>query len=233
MTDRINLILGDCLEVMRDIPDGSVDMVLCDPPYGIDFQSQRKRDKSRRMPKIANDKEPFVAFIPHIKRVLKDTGCAFIFTRWDVQQTFIDAMNGSGLRVRNILIWDKVIHGMGDLKRAYGSRYESIIFHSSANFRFAEKRPTDILRCQRVSPHKLQHPNEKPVELFETLIRQTTKEGAVVLDCCMGVGTTGVACVNTGRRFFGVEIDPVYFEVAKNRINGEMAAGRSDVGCAV
>lgn len=184
--NEVELYCGDCLELLKEIPDGSVDMVLCDPPYGIDFQSQRKKDKSRWMPKIANDNRPFVDFIPHVKRVLKDTGCACIFTRWDVQQAFIDAMNDSGLRVRNVLIWDKVVHGMGDLRRAYGSRYESIIFASGQNFRFADKRPTDILRFQRVSSNKLQHPNEKPVELLEALIKQTTRDGETILDCCMG-----------------------------------------------
>ena len=75
------------------------------------------------MPKIKNDKKPFTDFIPHLSRIIKPTGAILIFTRWDVQQQFIDKMKDEKLPVRNVLIWDKKIHGMGDLKRAYGSRY--------------------------------------------------------------------------------------------------------------
>ena len=86
------LYQGDCLELMKDIPDGCVDMVLSDPPYGIDFQSQRKKNKTEWKPKIINDKAPFVDFIPLLKRILRPCSCVMVFTRWDVQQRFIDAM---------------------------------------------------------------------------------------------------------------------------------------------
>lgn len=149
-----------------------------------------------------------------------------VFTRWDVQQHFIDGMNESDLQVKNVLIWDKEIHGMGDLKRAFASRYESIIFHSERGFEFNGKRPQDIIKCRRVLPNELKHPNEKPVRLMEELIRKCTHKGAVVLDPFMGSGTTGVACVNTGRKFIGMEIDPGYFEVAKRRIEEAQAQAR-------
>lgn len=217
MPTKYKLMMGDCLELMSEIPGKIVSAVLCDPPYGIDYQSTRV-EKAKRKPKIRNDKTPFVYFIPHLNRILKDDGCVFVFTRWDVQQSFLDAMKDNGLKVRNVLIWDKVIHGMGDLKRAYGSRYESIIFASGKDFRFVEKRPQDIIRCQRVQPMKLVHPNEKPVQLLETLIRQTVQQNGVVLDCFMGSGATGIACMNTNRRFIGMEMDPKYFEIAKQRI---------------
>lgn len=115
---EVKLLQGDCLELLKDIPDGSVDMVLTDPPYGIDYQSQWKKNKSEWMPKIKNDKRPFIDFIPLIKRVLTPTGCVMVFTRWDVQQKFIDEMNGNGLKVKNVLIWDKEIHGP-----VYGKRF--------------------------------------------------------------------------------------------------------------
>lgn len=220
---RCKLGEGDCLELLKELPDSSIDLVLCDPPYGIDYQSCRV-EKDRRKAKIKNDREPFVAFIPEVKRLLKDTGAALIFTRWDVQQKFIDEMKNCGLNVRNVLIWDKVVHGMGDLKRAYGSRYESIIFASGKSFSFPGKRPTDILRFKRVDAARLVHPNEKPVELLEELIKQTTEEGATVLDCTMGSGSCGVACVNTGRNFVGIELDDEYFQIAKQRIE---QAGRN------
>ena len=214
----MKLLNGDCLELLKDIPDGSVDIVLTDPPYGIDYQSTMKKDKSQRMPKIQNDKIPFVQFIPMLKRLLRPEGCVMVFTRWDVQQKFIDEMNESGLTVKNVLIWDKVQHGMGDLKRAFASRYESILFHSENEFSFQGKRPQDIIRFARVPACKLLHPNQKPVDLLENLISKCTRVGGTVLDPCMGSGSTGVASVNTGRKFIGMELDPGYFEVAKQRI---------------
>lgn len=215
----VELYQGDCLELMKDIPDGSVDMVLADPPYGIDFQSQRKKNKADWKPKIIGDKAPFVEFIPRLKRILRPSACTMIFTRWDVQQKFIDAMERAGLRVKSVLIWDKQIHGMGDLKRAYASRYESILFHSEDNFSFNGKRPQDIISVRRILPQKLLHPNEKPVELLATLINQCTRGGGTVLDPFMGSGSTGVAAVNTGRSFIGMELDPGYFETACKRIS--------------
>lgn len=212
------LLQGDCVELLRSLPDNSVDLVLTDPPYGIDYQSAWRTDRSAWKPKILNDKKPFLAFIPELRRVLKPTGCAMIFTRWDVQQAFIDELDRNGLRVRSVLIWDKLAHSMGDLKRAYGSRYESVLFHSGDAFSFPGKRPQDIIACPRVSPNKLVHPNEKPVELLETLISQVTTGGDTVLDCCMGSGSTGVAAVSIGRRFIGMELSDQYFQLARGRV---------------
>lgn len=223
--DNMELHLGDCLEVMRQIPDGTVDMVLTDPPYGIDFQSARIKDKAKRKPKIIGDKETQTAFISEIARILKPTGAVCIFTRWDVQQKVIDEMAVCDMKPRNVLIWDKVIHGMGDLKRAFGSRYESIVFYSAQNFRFNGKRPTDIIKCTRVAASQLVHPNEKPIKLLESLIEPCTVEGGLVLDCFMGSGSTGAACVRTGRRFIGIEKDPQYFQIAKERLEAEVNAG--------
>lgn len=224
----IKLLKGDCLELLRQLPDSSVDLVLTDPPYGIDYQSSRRVDKEQRKPKILNDKKPFLAFIPELKRILKPTGCVMIFTRWDVQQAFIDEMERSGLHVRSVLIWDKLAHSMGDLKRAYGSRYESILFHSGDGFRFPGKRPQDVIACPRVAPNKLVHPNEKPVELLETLISQVTAGGDLVLDTCMGSGSAGVASVNIGRSFIGMELSDDYFDIASNRIQAAYEAALDD-----
>ena len=131
-------------------------------------------------------------------------------------------MTSNDMKPKNVLIWDKVIHGMGNLKQAYGSRYESIIWYPMPGFRFPGKRPTDIIRSQKIPANRLVHPNEKPVELLETIIKQTTMEGDTVLDFCMGSGSTGVACMNTDRDFIGIELDDKYFDIAKKRIEEAM-----------
>ncbi|OOF38332.1 hypothetical protein BKK50_11795 [Rodentibacter rarus] len=215
---RIQLSQGDCLELLSDIQDRAIDLILTDPPYGIDYQSSWVKDKSKRFPKILNDKKPFIDFIKHIDRILSQKGCAFIFTRWDVQQNFINELNANGLNPKNVIIWDKAVHGMGDLQRSFGSRYESIIFVSKLEFRFNGKRPTDIIQFNRVPASKLTHPNEKPVALLEYLITKCSHDNDIVLDCFMGSGSTGVACINTNRRFIGFELDEHYFSLAKERI---------------
>lgn len=177
MENRVQLYMGDCLEILQQLPDASVDMVLTDPPYGIDYQSARIKDKTRRKPKIMGDKVTQTDFIAQVARVLKPTGAVCIFTRWDVQQVVIDEMTVHGMKPRNVLIWDKVAHGMGDLRRAFGSRYESIVFYSGKDFRFNGKRPTDIIKCTRVAAAQLRHPNEKPVMLLESLIEPCAIEG--------------------------------------------------------
>lgn len=212
------IINADCTSQLPEIPDKSIDMLLTDPPYGINYQSNHK-SKETRLPKIKNDEEPYINFIQHIPRILKDNGCAFVFTRWDVQQVFIDELERCGLKVKNIVIWNKGSHGMGDLQKSFGSQYESIIFCANEKFEFQEGRPIDIIKANRVTPEKLIHPNEKPVELLEYLIRQCTKRGGVVLDCFMGSGATAIACMNTERNFIGYELDEHYHAVAHKRVS--------------
>lgn len=201
---------------MKNIPNNSVDLLLTDPPYGIDFQSRQRNDK---FPKILNDKKPFLDFIPLIKSKIAKTGGILSFTRWDVQQIFIDEFIRNGLKPKNVLIWDKKGNGMGNLKKAFGSRYESIIWIPNDDFKFKSGRPQDLISVPKVPSCKLIHPNEKPVELLEFLIEKTTSQNATVLDCFMGSGSTGVACVNTNRNFIGMEHDERYYKIAENRID--------------
>lgn len=92
--------------MLKTLPDNSVDLLLTDPPYGIDFQS-KYNNKTKRKPKILNDKKPFTDFIPLIKSKIAKTGGILCFTRWNVQQIFIDEFIRNGLKPKNVLIWDK------------------------------------------------------------------------------------------------------------------------------
>lgn len=214
----INLMQGDCLERMKEIPGGSVDMVLADPPYGIDFQSQWKKDKTKWRPKIANDKSPFVGWLDDAYRLLKDGGCAVVFCRWDVWFDFQQAAEEAGFRVKEQIVWDKMNHGTGDLRGSPGSRHEVALFLVKGRFLFHGKRPQTVLQHKKVAAARLAHPNEKPVPLMEALVSAYCPPNGLVFDPFTGVSPVGVACANTGRSFIGIELDPGYFDIAKNRI---------------
>lgn len=212
------IIHGDCLEVMRDIPDKSIDLVLTDPPYGIDFQSSRRVDKTQWKPKIANDKTPFTDWLDDAYRIIKDNGSLLCFCRWDVQEKFRQAIELAGFNIKSQLIWDKIIHGMGDLKASFAPQHEVLWFATKGDFCFPNMRPPTILRFKRVDAEKLIHPNEKPIELIEYLISVTTKRNDVVADFFMGSGVIADASHRLERHYVGTELDIKYVEIARKRV---------------
>lgn len=209
----VELILGDCMEAIGALEDGSIDAVITDPPYGISYKSGR----SDRFEVIAGDDVTQVDFIGAVLPKLRDTGCMAVFSRWDVQQKVADAMSAAGLDVTSVIVWDKDSHGMGDLKKGFAPGYETIVFGAMPGFSFPAHRPKNIIRVKKVGG-ELAHPNEKPIPLLRWIIEAVTRPGDVVLDCYMGSGTTGVACKQIGRNFVGMEIDPHYYSVAQGRI---------------
>ena len=174
----IQLYRGDCLEEIKKIPDKSVDLVLTDPPYGIDFQSSWRTEKEKRHKKIANDKKPFIDFIKEIPRVIKETGAVIVFSRWDVQQKFMDEMERCDMKPKGVLIWHKGGGGMGDLKKSWATDYETAIFWAGEKFEFQRGRPgSSVIKSAKVPPEKLTHPNEKPVDLLRFIIGETCPRG--------------------------------------------------------
>lgn len=219
----IELINEDCLTAMKKLPDESIDMIITDPPYGVDYQSNWnvKNKATKVFDKIKNDKKPFIWFLYDAFRVCKMGGAILCFTREDVLETFKIGIELAGFKVKNVIIWDKQIHGMGDLKSSFAPRYEMIIFAVKGKYVFPNKRPQNIFSVQRVLPKALTHPNEKPVELLEQLIDCTTNENDTILDCFMGSGSCGEACKNTNRNFIGIELDTKYYSAAYMRLCGE------------
>lgn len=212
------ILLGDCLERLKELPDDSVDSVVTDPPYGIDFQSAWRTDKSKWKPKIANDKKPFIWFLLEAFRVTKAGGGLLVFCRWDVQEIFRQCIELASFEVKSQVIWDREVHGMGDLKGSFGPQHDVIWFATKGKFVFPGSRPKSVIRSARVGADKLVHPNEKPVELMEQLISAITPPGGTVLDPFMGSGSTGVAAMRLGFKFIGCEMSPEYVEIAERRI---------------
>lgn len=213
----IQLMLGDCLERMKEIPDGSVDSVITDPPYGMDYQSAW-RSADKRFKKIANDKKPFVWFLNDAFRVLKDGGGMLCFTDWKNQEPWRLAIEMAGFSVKSQVIWNRESHGMGDLKASFGPMHDVIWFAVKGHFSFPGVRPKSVISSMRVNSNDLVHPNEKPVKLMEELIESITPAEGVVLDPFLGSGATGLAAKNLNRSFIGIERDEGYFAIAQRRI---------------
>ena len=211
------LINGDALTVLRQMEAESVNFIITDPPYGVDFQSGRV-EKARRKDKIANDKAPFIWWLYDSFRVLTVGGGLLCFSRWDVQQVFIDAMKIAGFSVKSVIVWDRVVHGMGDLKSTFAPRYDTCIFAVKGSYAFPNGRPADVIQCQRINGADLRHPNEKPLDLMRRLIEATTKPNDLILDPFAGSGTTLVAALQSGRRYIGVELSPQHHETAQRRL---------------
>ena len=210
---------GDCLDILKMVGDNSVDCIITDPPYGIDYQSCHKPDKTQWKPKISNDKKPFTIWTDEAYRILKDDSGLLCFTRWDTEQAFRDALTASGFKCKQQIIWDKVVHGMGDLRGDFASQHENIIFATKGKFKFKGKRPKSIFREQRVSPGKLVHPNEKPVGLLEKLICSITVEGDSVCDMFAGSFTTAIACNNTKRKWLCMDDKQENCNIGMNRLD--------------
>ena len=234
----INLMLGDCLERMKEIPDGSVDLILTDPPYGTTackwdsviplepMWEQLKRIIKPNGAIVMTASQPFTS-------VLVCSNLSMFAYEWVwVKSKITGVLNAKKMPVRkheSVLVFcDRKCTGtynaqglvrkgtvtkQGGNSDNYGNRSSDDYVQEFTNW------PRDVLEIK--SEGNTVHPTQKPVALMEYLIKTYTNEGETVLDFTMGSGTTGVACMNLGRKFIGCDSDKEhgYFEIAKNRIS--------------
>lgn len=205
----------DCLDFLRAQPANSVDLILTDPPYGMSYQSSHRKQK---FAKIEGDDscEVFLDALPLMVRALRPDRHAYFFCSWHNVDVFKQAVEQSGLTIKNILIWNKNNHGAGDLRGSYAPKYEMIIFAHKGRRLLRGKRIADVIECAKVAA--MVHPTEKPVALLERFIAASTDAGEIVLDPFAGSGTTGMAALALGREFIGTERDPTYFDIARGRL---------------
>lgn len=248
MKPQIELLLGDCLELMQNIQDKSIDCIICDLPYGI---GKNKWDTII----------PFKDLWGCYERIIKDDGAIILFGQ---DKFTAECMLSNRKMHRYNLIWRKVLpSGFLNANRMPLREHEDImVFYKKVptynpqktvgkpchrkgkavgktadenlnnnnygNYKVVEtdgnmKFPTSILEFSKPHPSVSVHPTQKPVALLEYLVETYTNEGDTVLDNCMGSGSTGVACVNTGRHFIGFELDKGYFDMAKQLIMKQLA----------
>ena len=195
---------GDCRDFLPSLP--SVDLVLTDPPYGINYQSVWRTDWQRKE-KIVGDEE----FPMWIFETLKPEIAMLVWCRWDQMRIFP--------KPRSFIAWDKGNHSMGDLEHEFGRRWEGCAFYPGPKHWFL-KRPADLIVANRINSIDLQHPNEKPINALTPLI--ACHPADMILDPFMGSGTTLRAAKDLGRKAIGIEIDEKYCEIAAKRLAQEV-----------
>ena len=234
----MKLIHGDCLEIMKKIPDGKIDMILCDLPYGTTACSW-------------DTIIPFEPLWQEYKRIVKDNG-AIVLT---ASQPFTSALIMSNIKwFKYCWVWDKKKPGAIGIAKYQPLRYteDVVVFckkthvynpimtkrdkiKTSRNYKhseinapslatmtenktYTEKYPSNIIEVSNANQRGKVHPTQKPVELFEYLIRTYTNENDFVLDNCVGSGTTLLACQNLNRKGIGIELEEKYCEASKQRL---------------
>ena len=197
---------GDCLELLPEMP--KVDLVLTDPPYGINYKSNHYKYGNPHDSIVGDTRFPLEC----IDQLIEISNCAvLLFCRWD---------NLFELpKPKSFITWVKNNWSAGDLEHEYGRMTEGICFYPCSEHRFANGRPHDVINCDRVGSSSL-HPTEKPVELCAKLLQHHKAE--IILDPFMGSGTTLVAAKQLNRQAIGIEIEEKYCEIAATRLSQEV-----------
>lgn len=251
-----DLKLGDCLELMKDLKDNSIDMILCDLPFGV---TQNTKDVQI----------PFEPLWNEYKRIIKPNGAIVLFAQG---LFYVDLVNSNRKEFRYDIVWDKEmttgflnanrmplrsheqiavfykklptynpqfyideknpLHSKGknySSKTPKNQNYGKFKNTDDSRAGSVEKYPRSIWKFVKPHPSIVQHPTEKSIELLEELIKTYTNKDETVLDNCMGSCTTGIACLRTDRNFIGMEINQDYYEISKKRMNEESKIKKTSI----
>lgn len=225
---RLNYIDNrDCLEGLAEIPDRSVDCIITDPPYFLSMGHAGSKTNAKAGEMLTSNRTfndlaictPFYkALFSEYARVLKEDGSFYFFTDWRGYAYYFPLINAA-LPVRNMICWDKK-SGPGSF---YSFAHELIIF-GTYKPKTKSGVGTNVWRLSafnsgaKATNGEKVHPTQKPVEIIQKMIEDSTEPGAVILDTFMGSGTTAVACIQTGRQYIGFELDERYHTIAQQRI---------------
>ena len=222
----------DCLVGMEDIPDNSIDLVVTDPPYKITSRGNGGNSGGMFQKMEVNNGKVFkhnsiniTDWIDHLFRVLKDSGHCYIMTNNKNISDYLAAVEKSEFHFIKNLIWVK---NNKIMSQTYMSQFEYVIMlRKGRHKRINHCGTSDVLQFPNVKMKgddgKVIHDTEKPVGLVSTLIENSSKEGDVVLDPFIGIGTTAIAAINTGRNYIGYELDTDYHRLAEERVANHVA----------
>jgi len=223
------LMCGDSTkesDVEKLMNGDKADMVFTDPPYGISYSSNM-RTKTEKFKELKNDNIFLSQWIPLINKF--SNGFVYIWTSWKVLDTWLDMCKEIG-KLSNMIIWFKGGGGIGDLKKTFSSDYEIALVYNRDN-KITGKRLGSVWEIGKDSNSSYKHPTQKPVELSETAIKNTSIKNNIVLDLFLGSGSTLIACEKTNRICYGMELDTKYCDVIIER--WEQFTGQKAKKCGV
>jgi DNA modification methylase len=213
--------LDDARDVLPTLPKESVDLVVTDPPYGVEWKSGLRAQSFEQLAGDgAHERDGVRAILEECVRLVGQNRHLYVFGPSDV-------LDGLKVSERVELVWDKGVNGAGDLSAAWAPAHEPITFAVSKHRHAgqagggslaARLRKGSVVRGARRTGRTVRHPTEKPVELLADLIESSSRAGELVLDPCAGIGSTGVAAVLRGRRVVLVEIAEGYARLAVERV---------------
>lgn len=208
------IINEDWETAIQQLANNCVDLVVTDPPYGMSFQSNRRKELHKS---IQNDDnlDWLGGWVKELKRVCKDEAHLYIFCSWHNIDKFKQQV-GAYFNVKNILIWEKNNHGSGDLLGDYAPKYEMILFCSNGQKKLNGGRDSNILKTAKTGNEN--HPTEKPINLISYLIEKSSNKGDLVLDTFGGSCVTAIASRQLERNCYCFEIEADYCKVARERL---------------
>ena len=218
---NVKLYNDDCLNVLKDIEDNSIDLVVTDPPYEV-ITGGRNGGVKGKPSGILTENKQLMKSIPKVDlwlsecfRVMKDGTHIYIMTNTLNLTNYLNIINDVGFKLHNLLVWNK---NNTTPNRWYMKNCEYVIF-ARKGFAKSINNPSSqtVHNFDNIIGSK-QHPTEKPVDLMKLYVENSSQVGDTVLDPFMGVGSTGVACKELNRNFIGVELDKQYFDIATKRI---------------
>lgn len=234
-----NLMQGDCLELMKEIPDGSVDLVFTSPPYNMNLRIRNGKYCSRQIVKeISTKYENFSdnltmeEYFEFNKKVIEELTRVSDLVFYNVQfltgnKVALFKLIGYFSEIlKEIIVWDKINGQPAIQEGVLNSQFEVILVFESSNAisrkfkkaQFKRGELSNVWGIKRGKKYSPRHGATFPLPLAERVIKNFTEEGDIVLDPFSGLGTTGVACKNLNRNFIGMELDEEYFNIAKERI---------------
>jgi DNA modification methylase len=226
-SEHVTLWQGDASLVLPGIETESLDLVVTDPPYGVDWQSGFRTESFDRLANDGSaDREIVRGILRESVRLVGQNRHLYVFGPTDV-------LEGLKVSATTPLVWDKATIGGGDLTSPWAPAHEPINFVTSKHRHAGQTgkegvanrvRKGSVLRFPRPTGRKVRHPSEKPVALLRELIESSSRQGETVLDPFAGIGSTGVAAILSGRRAVLVELDPRYVAIAVERIKQAEAA---------
>lgn len=232
----VTIYHGDCVDIMRSLKEVKLDAIITDPPYcsGGSLESQKNtKGQGHRSERLRNDVEWFSAdnmttgglvwlirtVLVESRRLLNPNRSAFVFTDWRMVPFLAPALESSGLRYRNMIVWDKGSAGLGV---GFKPAHEIILEYTNGSTEYGTKTGQNVIRSKRVHTSQREHACQKPSDVMAKLLEVSTMPGTTILDPFMGSGTALMAAKQLGRKSIGIELNEGHCESAAKRCQQEM-----------